>query len=545
MRNTLAKALALLRPRFAHAAPRVHRSALFRFAIVTGGVALMVAGLLVGLPAKQVAGQTLPTFAPLAPQAAAGRADSSLPLDVPFQVHFTKPMNESTVASALTITPSVDVALLWDATGQVLSLAPQPHWAPYTQYLVDISAAATDQQGLSLATPVHSSFQSGAPTAGTITATRMVADRASPSTAFQITFTRPVKLSTVLMRLSIYPEVDVSIVGDDPVDVASQVFTLTPKKALATNATYTVAMTSGGTDSAGATLQPVAALTVTTLQTPSVVKVTPQAGSVTRDTNQPISVQFSLAMDEKSAAAAVSVTANGRAVAGSTSWTSGDTVLVFTPRYSFAVGAAISVRIAASARSAGGLTMAAAVTSKFSIARPRATPIKYTSTKIPWTGGIASSSAPWHESELYYLGLMNCTRTGGWVTSAGACSTQTHHTLPARSALAFDDGIANKVARPYAKALADLGVLTHYLNGTTTHSRMAAGGYPSASWGENIASPGNSGQSGMISIEIYFQDEAWCRCAHYYNIMDPYFHRVGIGVWVSSGRTRVVVDFYG
>jgi uncharacterized protein YkwD len=49
----------------------------------------------------------------------------------------------------------------------------------------------------------------------------------------------------------------------------------------------------------------------------------------------------------------------------------------------------------------------------------------------------------------------------------------------------------------------------------------------------------------MISIEIYFQDEAWCRCAHYYNIMDPYFHRAGVGVWVTGGRTRVVVDFYG
>ena len=49
----------------------------------------------------------------------------------------------------------------------------------------------------------------------------------------------------------------------------------------------------------------------------------------------------------------------------------------------------------------------------------------------------------------------------------------------------------------------------------------------------------------MISVEIFFQNESWCRCEHYYNIMDPYFHRAGVGVWVSSGRVRVVVDFYG
>ena len=86
------------------------------------------------------------------------------------------------------------------------------------------------------------------------------------------------------------------------------------------------------------------------------------------------------------------------------------------------------------------------------------------------------------DSEQYYLSLVNCTQTGGWVTSSGDCSSVTHHTLPARSALVFDNGIANKVARPYAMALADLGVLTHTLDGTTTHSRMSAGGYPGSAW---------------------------------------------------------------
>ena len=139
---------------------------------------------------------------------------------------------------------------------------------------------------------------------------------------------------------------------------------------------------------------------------------------------------------------------------------------------------------------------------------------------------------------------MNCTRTGGWVTSDGSCSTETHHTLTARTALAFDDGISDNVARPYAMALADRAVLTHTLDGTTTHSRMAAGGYGGSSWGENIASPGSAGAGGMISIETFFQSEAPCRCAHYYNIMDPYFHRAGVGIWVSNS-TRVVIDFYG
>jgi uncharacterized protein YkwD len=48
----------------------------------------------------------------------------------------------------------------------------------------------------------------------------------------------------------------------------------------------------------------------------------------------------------------------------------------------------------------------------------------------------------------------------------------------------------------------------------------------------------------MISIETFYQNEYWCSCEHYANIMAPQFHRVGIGVWESSGLVRVVVNFY-
>lgn len=187
--------------------------------------------------------------------------------------------------------------------------------------------------------------------------------------------------------------------------------------------------------------------------------------------------------------------------------------------------------------------MTAAAGVSFLVSTPRTRTYASGGSKIPFTGGIASTSAPYHGSELYYLSLMNCTRTGGWVTSSGDCSTETHHTLPPRPALGFSDGISNAVSRPYAMALSDRNALTHYLDGTTVHSRLSAQGYTSASWGENIASPGNAGQGGMISVEIFFQNEYWCRCNHYANIMNSHFRSVGIGIWVSGGP-RVVIDFY-
>jgi uncharacterized protein YkwD len=160
--------------------------------------------------------------------------------------------------------------------------------------------------------------------------------------------------------------------------------------------------------------------------------------------------------------------------------------------------------------------------------------------------GGQTSVAPWYSSEAYMLSLINCTRTGGWVTAEGNCSSDTHHTLPAQAPLVLDEGISDKVARPYAKLLADTDMLSHYQDDTTTRSRLCDwGGYCSgSSLGENLASPGNYGANGMTAVELFYQDEYPFQGGHYGNIMSPYFHRVGIGVWVSSGNVRVVVDFY-
>jgi hypothetical protein len=511
-----------------------------------GAVMMAVAAMLVGLPDNPVAARPVPYVAPLAPQASAQGKDSSLPLDVPLQIHFTKPMNEATVQSALTITPQVGVAFNWDALGQDLALTPDPHWEPSTDYTVQVSANASDHEGLGLTAPILTSFRSGPLTSGQITATKTVGGLAAPTTTFQVTFTRPVKLATVLLRLAIDPPVDATIQGDDPTDAVSQVFTLTPKQALATNTPYSVGFVDGGTDAAIAALQPIAPLDITTLQAPSVVKVTPQNGTFSYDTNQVISVVFSVPMDEHSATS-LSVRSNGRPVAGSTVWTQDDTVLVFTPRRSYSLGSSISVRVAASARSSGGLTMKDAVNSTFVVTTPRGRRSfgKITGTKIPWIGGIASTSAPWHSAEMYYMSLLNCTRTGKWVTASGLCSSQTHHTLPAQPALPFRSDIADGVARPYARELAIRNALTHTLDGTTIHTRMMAAGIYPSTWGENISSPGNASSSGMIAAELFFQGEYWNRGGHYANIMNPRYRSVGVGVWQQSGRTRVVIDFAG
>ena len=158
-------------------------------------------------------------------------------------------------------------------------------------------------------------------------------------------------------------------------------------------------------------------------------------------------------------------------------------------------------------------------------------------------GTEATAASPWYAAEVYILGLMNCTRTGGWVTVDGACGSNTDHTLPAQPALVLDPEISAKVARPYAKYMADNNLLDHYLLDTTPRSRLCSAGYCGSAWGENLASPSSYGQYGMITVEIFYQYESFCGCVHYDNIMNPHYTRVGIGVWESSGNVRVVIDF--
>ena len=554
---------------------------------MTVATVLLVSGLLLALPAKPVAGGSPATIAPIAPQAGSGRAQTDLPLDVGFQLKFTKPMNQASVESALTITPQVGVNLQWDATGETVALVPSPHWDPNTTYVVAVGGTATDQQGLGLASVVQAEFKSGDLTSGQMIATDMVGDLASPGTAFQVTFSRPVKLLMVQSHLvvtgvavcpavngvssppvdgvcapvngvspaAVCPSVDVpapapvngvcpslglDIVGDDPSDIASQVFTATPKTQLASKSSYTLTFdvgsgSSGATDAAGAALQPVAPLSLTTLSAPAVVRFRPQDGSITYDTNQPISVRFSTAMEPRSTAAAFSVFVNGVAVAGSKSWAEDNTVLILAPRHSFTVGNSIVARVTSAARAVGGLHLATTYTATFKVSKKPASVIGY--------GGAKTKKSPWYASEVYYWRLMNCTRTGGWVTPGGQCSSVTHHTLPSQNALRLNSAISSNVSRPYAAYMADHRLLDHFLRGTSPSSRMCKAGFCSKSIGENIASPSSFGKSGMIAVEIFYQNEYWCRCEHYANIMNSHFGSAGVGVWVSNS-VRVVIDFY-
>ncbi len=505
------------------------------------GVIVLVAAIVGVLPSRAETSEAPTLYGSVAPTATAPETSENYTIDAPYVLQFSKPMNQGSVADALEISPEVAVRLIWDASGKQLSVTPATAWEAFTTYGVKISQKAMDQSGIQLNEAVEGQFMTGALTSARIAATIMSGELVSPNSSFQITFTRPVKLATVEARLLIDPPATGVLVGDDPTDGASQVFTFTPE-GLAGNTQYTISFDNEGAyDTAGIALLPVIPLTVTTTDAPDVIRFRPQDGSNTTDPNQVVSVRFNMPMDRASTAAAFQVTVNGKAVRGRVSWAEDDTVLILDPSGQLPIGSTVTMRVTSKALSKTGMHLKGTVTAHFGVRKP-------TVRRIPWLGGTQPNS-PWYGSEVYYFNLVNCTRTGGWVTSSGNCSSSTRHVMPAQAALRLDAGLSS-VARKYSQVLAERGYLTHYLDGTTPHQRLAAAGYPSATWGENLGSPPTYNAAGMIKVEVFFQNEVRCdwgrRCefGHYRNIMYPYFRRVGIGVWVARGRVRVTSEFY-
>ena len=62
--------------------------------------------------------------------------------------------------------------------------------------------------------------------------------------------------------------------------------------------------------------------------------------------------------------------------------------------------------------------------------------------------------------------------------------------------------------------------------------------------GENIGCRGGNPYAAVLGTHLFYQSERSTSGGHYRNLMNADFHRVGIGVWHSGGRGRLVIDFY-
>jgi len=522
------------------------RSIATRLALV-GSVGIVVAVAAFGLarPAPTTATPPAPPIRAL-PAEALRSVVTGLDLHAGIPIDFSEPMDPTSVAAALSIEPAAAVELHWSSDHRSLTVAPSGHWPAGTYEVLTVQPGALAASGRPMSTVVRATFVTRPAVIGRVAAMGVSGSVAPVTTTFRLSFDGLVAAADVAAAVKITPAVHgtVSVVAS-PQATLQQGTTLvfTPNAPLAPGTAYTLSL-AGLLDLDGAPVTTGADLTFTTAAAPSVVRFRPAAGTDRVDRSAVLSVRFTTAMSHATTGPAFRVTANGAPVAGTTTFADGNTVLVFKPSKPLPASATVVMAVGAGATSVHGVPIAAAATATITTAAAPKPAKRTTTTSIPRSSGSGSGSAvgggSWGAVETYYLRLMNCTRTGGWVTSTGSCSSPGGRSV---APLKLDAGISSRVSRPYAKKLAVNNLCTHF-SGGTPGDRLRAAGYTSYRWAENLGCRSGNPYSAVLGSHLFFQSEKSYNGGHYVNLMNAAYDRVGIGVWVASGRVRLVIDFY-
>jgi uncharacterized protein YkwD len=516
-------------------------AALGRSRVVRAGAAISM-GAIVAVGAISLARPAVTTaspvrdIVPLTQAAFQTTVGTKVQLDAPAAIAFSTPMERASVEAALTVEPHTDVTLRWSDGDTRLSIAPAAHWEAGTLYSITVGAGALATTGRPLTTPLRAAFLTRAPTTATLAATAQAGTRVSIESAFTVTFDQAVDPATITTAIRLQPAVTGSLTSDST--SVGVIYTFTPSSPLKPNTRYQLLVV-GARDATGAEIA-ARSLSLRTTVAPAVVRFRPQAMTQDVPRNATISVRFTRPMNHKTTRAAFRLTAAGKPVKGTLTFAENDTVLVFKPTSLLPWDTRIVASVKGTARSRDGSTLGATAQAAFRTVAQVKRIARVSSGGGGGGGSVGSGS--WGAVERYYLRLMNCTRTGGWVTAGGDCSSPGGRNV---APLKLDAGISSKVSRPYAKKLAVNNMCTHF-SGGNPGDRLRRAGYTSYRWAENLGCRSGNPYSAVLGSHRYFQSEkAWSPDGgHYVNLMNSAYDRAGIGVWVSSGRVRLVVDFY-
>jgi Bacterial Ig-like domain len=525
----------------------LRRSVVLRLVVGLGAVGLIGLGVLTFLSPRPTAAKAPTVSAPLDAASFAQTVDAAHRLHDPIRLGFSSPMNVASVAAALTVDPATPVTTSWDTAHRTLTISPRGMWQAGTFYTIKVAGAALDASGQPLGQAARALFNTRAATVAHLALSGSAPSSASPSAAFTVTFDSAVPAPAPDELLAISPAVTGTLT-DVSTTTSGTSITFKPDKPLTAGVAYTVALQPGIVDADGSSVVAPEPLRITTAVPPQVVRFRPLNGTSAVPLGQVLSVRFTQAMDPATTTTAFQARIGTKVLAGKTAWAEKNTVLVFTPSTPLLKGSAVVMSVSTTALSATGVPLPVASTVSFHTIAPVAPAAKVKASKPKsgsggsgGSGGSTAGAGAWHAVEVYYLGLMNCTRGGGWILSSGTCSS------PGGSGvkpLILNAGISNKVSRPYAKLLATKNICTHFYGGNPG-DRLHAAGYP-GDYRENIGCRSASNPyASVLGTHLFFQDEKPCAdYCHWANIMDPRVNEVGIGIWVIGDRVRLVVDFW-
>jgi uncharacterized protein YkwD len=525
-----------------YASAALGRSRFIRSGVAIGlGAVLAIGAISFARPSTTTA-SPVSDIVPLTQAAFQVQVGTNYDLLAPATIMFSAPMERASVESAVSVNPPADIDLLWNDDQTSVSIVPTERWAPGTYYTITVGPGALASTGRPMTAPARAAFLTRDAATAVVAATTKVDKRVSIDSAFTVAFDQAVELGSTVDAIRLDPPVPGAISRTTGADGSSR-YTFEPIRPLSPDTRYRL-IVDGVRDASGLEVAPMT-MAVRTVTGPDIVRFRPRSGTTEVTRVAPISVRFTEPMDRASTKKAFTVTVDGKRVAGTMRFAEDDTVLVFDPAATLPYDATVVATVAATAKSKDGVALGTAAKGSFTTKpkpqpRPARTASPATTPIARNSGGGSVGSGSWGAVERYYLRLMNCTRTGGLVTSGGDCSSPGGRNV---APLRLDAGISSKVARPYARKLAVNNMCTHF-SGGNPGDRLRRAGYSSYRWAENLGCRSGNPYSAVLGSHRYFQSERSYNGGHWVNMMNAAYDRAGIGVWVSSGRVRLVVDFY-
>jgi hypothetical protein len=509
--------------------------------------ALLVIGALGATAVRPATADLPPTFDAAAVTGSISPVQAGWGVRQPIVLTFSAPMDAASVQAALHVSPPVEVRLAWDASGRRLYVTPVDAWSAGTAYTVTVGAGARSRAGAALEPMLPAVVFVRSAATAELTATRWLGERLALDSGFRLTFSRTVDLASLRDAFTITPFA-AGTFAFEASRSAMPALVWVPSEPLLADTLYTVTLGPSAVDVEGAPIADPPSLTARTVSRPAVVRFRPRHKADDVDPQQVLSVRFTEPMDRASARAAYRLFLLDDDGARSevdlseaeVSWAEGSTVLVVDPPKALKRGSSYVAEVLGGARSRLGVPLsddplAVAAHATFTVATA---PTPGPTVRPPGSGG-GTPTAPWYDAERYYLDLLNCTRTGGWLAWDGSCPGRGSGSL---APLILHKGVSDCVARPWAKYLAQTNQLYH----GDTGGRFAACGYGDGFWAENLTWYTGNVYTGAISSVIFFQNEKGTSYdGHYRNLMDPRATHVGIGIWRIDGKNWYVVDFYG
>lgn len=476
--------------------------------------------------------------------------------DGPVSIAFDAAMDPASVEDGLQLLPRQPFSLRWNEARTMLEVSAARLWRTDERYLIVLGGEARHADGSRVGipqrwafttqtAPIVSDFQVRLAGVDLMTPAELRVAAANPllalevddlgvpppltpdstsrdvsaRTAITVSFSTQMDRADVERRFAIAPDVT----GDLAWDGGRLIFN--PTERLTAGMRYTVSVV-GAHDATGNPVAGKANFSFTVRPGAQLVTTRPGLGEAEVETES-IEMWFSHPMNTASVDAALIVVdrATEATIAGETSWNAERTQLTFVPSAAFEAGHAIDIALGEGSADVDGNPVSQAWS--FVTKAPPPPPVTVTRSTTT-TRVVVPAAAPAASLQEYALNQINA----------------------ARAAYGFAplslDAQISAVAYAHAYDQAVNGYFSHTsLDGRTRDNRMRGGGIAYTYGGENQCYlMGRSLEATLDWCHAQFMAEPYPgHWNHIGNILDPRFHRVGVGIAQSGSRVIITWDF--